>query len=43
VYVPHGYQGGLSCYVARDIIQYYMDQKENVAEQTIPESDSLVY
>lgn len=43
VYVPHGYQGGLSCYVAKDIIQYYMDQKKIVAEQTIPDSNSLVY
>ncbi len=43
VYVPHGYQGGLSCYVAKDIIQYYMDQKEIVAEQTIPDSNALVY
>ena len=43
VYVPHGYQGGLSTYVAQDIIQYYMDQKKIVAEQTIPDSNTLVY
>lgn len=43
VYVPNGYKGGYSCYVARDIIQYYMDQKKIVAEQTIPDSGSLVY
>jgi penicillin-binding protein 2 len=43
VYVPHGYQGGQSCKVARDILQYYLDQKKVVAEQTIPDSDSLVY
>jgi len=43
VYVPHGYQGGLSSYVAQDIIRYYMDQKKVVAEQTIPDPDSLVY
>jgi cell division protein FtsI/penicillin-binding protein 2 len=43
MYVPHGYQGGLSSYVAQDIIRYYMDQKKVVAEQTIPDPDSLVY
>jgi len=43
VYVPHGYQGGLSSYVAQDIIRYYMDQKKVVAEQTIPDPDSLVF
>jgi len=42
VYVPHGYKGGLSTLVAKDIIQYYMDQKNVVAEQTIPDPDSLV-
>ncbi len=43
VYVPHGYKGGLSSYVAQDIIRYYMDEKKIVAEQTIPDSNSLVY
>jgi penicillin-binding protein 2 len=43
VYVPHGYIGGLSTFVAKDIIQYYMDEKKIVAEQTIPDSDSVVY
>ncbi len=43
VYVPHGYQGGLSTFVAQDIIKYYMDQKKIVAEQTIPDSNTLVY
>ncbi len=43
VYIPNGYKGGLSCYVARDIIQYYLDQKKIVAEQTIPDPGSLVY
>ena len=43
VYVPHGYQGALSTYVAQDIIKYYMDQKQIVAEQTIPDSNALVY
>ncbi len=43
VYVPHGYAGGLSSYVAQDIIAYYMEQKETVAEQTIPDSNDLVY
>lgn len=42
VYVPNGYQGGLSCYVAKDILQYYFEQKDIVAEQTIPDSGSLV-
>ena len=43
VYVPHGYIGGLSTFVAQDIIKYYMDQKKTVAEQTIPDSNDLVY
>mgnify|MGYP000182782389 CR=1 FL=1 len=43
VFVPNGYKGGLSCYVAKDILQYYFDQKDIVAEQTIPDPDSLVY
>lgn len=43
VFVPNGYQGGLSCYVAKDILQYYFEQKEITAEQTIPDAGSLVY
>ena len=43
VYVPNGYRGGLSCYVARDILTYYFDQKKIVAKQTIPDPGSLVY
>jgi penicillin-binding protein 2 len=43
VYVPNGYKGGLSCYVARDILQYYFDQKNITTEQTIPDVGSLVY
>lgn len=43
VFVPNGYQGGLSCYVAKDILQYYFDQRKITAEQTIPNAGSLVY
>lgn len=43
VYVPNGYQGGLSCYVAKDILQYYFEQREITAKQTIPDAGSLVY
>ncbi len=43
VYVPHGYIGGLSTLVAKDIIKYYMDEKKIVPEQTIPDPDSVVY
>lgn len=41
-YVPHGYKGGLSSIVARDIVQFYMDEKKVVAEQTIPDFNSLI-
>ncbi len=43
VYVPHGYSGGLSSYVAQDIVEFYLDRKELVAEQTIPDANSLVF
>lgn len=41
-YVPHGLSGGLSGYIAQDIVEYYLDREALVAEQTIPASDSLV-
>ena len=28
VYIPHGYKGGLASYTAREIVQYYMDQRQ---------------
>ncbi len=31
IFVPHGYQGLLSAYTAKEVIQYYMD-KQNVAD-----------
>ncbi|MGI5849193.1 MAG: penicillin-binding transpeptidase domain-containing protein [Christensenellales bacterium] len=43
VYVPHGYSGGLSSYVAQDIVKFYLDREKMVAEQTIPDSGSLVH
>ena len=42
VYVPHGLSGGKSTSVAKDILQFYLDRKKIVAEQTIPDSDSIV-
>lgn len=42
VYVPHGYSGGLSSYIAQDIVQFYLDREQQVAKQTIPKSGSLV-
>ena len=42
VYVPHGYSGGWSSYVAQDILQFYFDGKKEVAEQTIPAVNELV-
>ncbi|MFA5676042.1 MAG: penicillin-binding transpeptidase domain-containing protein [Christensenellales bacterium] len=41
VYVPHGYAGGMSIAVARDIVGYYLDRKLVVAEQTIPQAGTL--
>ena len=42
VYIPHGYTGGLSSYVAQDIVKFYLDRKQTVAEQTIPDTESLI-
>ena len=42
VYVPHGFSGGWSTYVAQDILQFYFDGKQEVAEQTIPDVNALV-
>ena len=42
VYVPHGYSGGLSSLVAQDIVKFYIDRSEEVAEQTIPASNSII-
>jgi len=43
VYIPNGYIGGLSSYVAQDILLYWFQRQEIVAEQTIPDSDSLIH
>jgi penicillin-binding protein 2 len=43
VYIPHGYSGKLSSLVAQDILKYYFQRQEIVAEQTIPGTDSLIY
>ena len=43
VYIPNGYVGGLSSYVAQDILLYWFQRQEIVAEQTIPDSDSLIH
>lgn len=42
VYVPHGYSGGLSSYIAQDIVEFYLDREQKEAEQTIPAADSLI-
>ncbi len=42
VYVPHGYSGGLSSYIAQDIVQFYLDRMQHSPQQTIPEPGSLV-
>jgi penicillin-binding protein 2 len=41
-YVPHGYKGGLSSIVARDIIQYYLNNKERKAKDDIPAANSIL-
>lgn len=35
-YVPHGYSGGLSSLIAKDVFTYYLDEKERKAETDIP-------
>ena len=42
VYIPHGYAGSWSTGVAKDILLYYFEDKEKVAEQTIPAVNELV-
>ena len=42
VFIPNGYKGGLSSLVAQDILEYYFDRQKIVAEQTIPDTDSLI-
>ncbi len=42
-YVPNGLSGGYSSWIAQDILLYYFHQREITAEQTIPDSGSLVY
>jgi len=42
VYVPHGYTGGVSSYIAQDIIKFYLDREQQSPQQTIPETGSLV-
>ena len=42
VYIPHGYAGSWSTYVAKDILQFFFDGKKEVAEQTIPDTNSIV-
>ena len=42
VYIPNGWRGGLSSYVAQDILEYYFDRQKILAAQTIPDSDSLI-
>lgn len=42
VYVPHGFSGGWSSGVAKDIIEYYLDDRQLVAKQNIPAINSLV-
>ena len=42
VYVPHGYAGAWSICIAKDILLYYFEDKETVAEQTIPAVNALV-
>ncbi len=42
VYVPHGFSGGWSSGIAKDIIEYYMDDRKLVAEQNIPDINSIL-
>ncbi len=42
VYVPHGLSGGLSSYIAQDIVEFYLDREQKTAEQKIPATDSLI-
>ncbi len=43
VYIPNGYKGTLSSLVAQDILKYWFERQEIVAQQTIPGTDSLIH
>ncbi|MGI6161924.1 MAG: penicillin-binding transpeptidase domain-containing protein [Christensenellales bacterium] len=36
VHIPNGYSGGMASYTAKEIIQYYLDQKELPQQEAIP-------
>lgn len=42
VYIPHGYKGANGGWVARDILQFYLDREKIKSVQEIPSSNSLV-
>jgi penicillin-binding protein 2 len=41
-YIPHGYSGGQSSLIARDIIQYYRDNQKRKAIDDIPVANNIV-
>lgn len=41
-YVPQGYTGGYSSYIAQDIVEFYLDREAQSSQQTIPDPGSLV-
>ncbi len=43
VYIPNGYKGIRSAYTAREIVQYYLDRKDQQSvQQTLPQVNTLV-
>ena len=41
-YIPHGYSGGQSSLIARDIIQYYRDNQKRKAIDNIPLANNIL-
>lgn len=41
VYIPYGYAGGMSAYTCRTIIDYYLDRKDLVTQDVLPQEGTL--
>jgi len=42
-YIPNGYGGGYASYAARQVIEYYLDNRGEVSEDLMPPANSLAY
>jgi penicillin-binding protein 2 len=42
IFVPNGYEGGMSSLIAKDIVQFYLDKKKEAAPENIPEINEII-